>query len=151
MVDVRLSLALGRVAVNLARPLAKKNQPSADTTASGPTGILADDRWNAWHRQSRSPPPARPRRAPDRLGRTSSDTPSLLSVTTCGNVYERGQIPAGRLRVHVDGRPSPRHVHVYRDAKLVVKWDVENKKAMKGAATPRILALIAELETEGLL
>jgi hypothetical protein len=40
---------------------------------------------------------------------------------------------------------------VYRDGKLVVKWDLDHHKAMKGAATSRILQLIAELESEGLL
>lgn len=45
----------------------------------------------------------------------------------------------------------PRHVHVYRDGKLVVKWDLDSRKAMKGAATRRVLELIAELESEGLL
>ena len=45
----------------------------------------------------------------------------------------------------------PRHVHVYRDGKLIVKWDLENRKAMKGAATKRVLDLIAQLEAEGLL
>jgi hypothetical protein len=49
------------------------------------------------------------------------------------------------------GDHPPRHVHVYRDGKLVVKWDLDNKTAMKGAATRRILKLIAELESEGLL
>lgn len=49
------------------------------------------------------------------------------------------------------GDHPPRHVHVYRDGKLIVKWDLENGKAMKGAATRQILKLIAELESEGLL
>jgi len=49
------------------------------------------------------------------------------------------------------GDHRPRHVHVYRDGKLIVKWDVENQKPMKGAVTSRILALISELEAEGLL
>jgi hypothetical protein len=40
---------------------------------------------------------------------------------------------------------------VFRGGKLVVKWDLENQKPMKGAATKRILAMIAELEAEGLL
>ena len=44
-----------------------------------------------------------------------------------------------------------RHVHVYRDGKLIVKWDLDNQKPMKGAATRRILELIRELEAEGLL
>lgn len=44
------------------------------------------------------------------------------------------------------GDHSPYHVHVYRDGKLVVKWDLENGRAMKGAANARILKLIAEGE-----
>jgi hypothetical protein len=32
-----------------------------------------------------------------------------------------------------------------------VKWDLDNQKAMKGAMTQRILQLIEELESEGLL
>ena len=49
------------------------------------------------------------------------------------------------------GDHPPRHVHVYRDGKLVVKWDLDDQKPMKGAATRRIVDLIAELESEGLL
>jgi len=49
------------------------------------------------------------------------------------------------------GDHPPRHVHVYRDGKLVVKWDLDNKKPMKGAASRRIRQLIEELESEGLL
>jgi hypothetical protein len=51
-----------------------------------------------------------------------------------------------------DGQVSARRVrHVYRDGRLIVKWDLDNHRAMKGAATRRILELIAELEAEGLL
>jgi len=49
------------------------------------------------------------------------------------------------------GDHSPYHVHVYRDSKLVVKWDLENDVAMKGQATQRVLDLIQELRKEGLL
>ena len=49
------------------------------------------------------------------------------------------------------GDHSPRHVHVYRDGKLIVKWDLENKMSMMGDANRRILSLIDELESEGLL
>lgn len=49
------------------------------------------------------------------------------------------------------GDHSPRHVHVYRDGKLVVKWDLENSRAMTGKATRRIRDLIEELEREQLL
>ena len=46
---------------------------------------------------------------------------------------------------------TPRHVHVYRDGKLVVKWDLENHQAMKGHAPNRVRDLIEKLESEGLL
>jgi len=49
------------------------------------------------------------------------------------------------------GDHPPRHVHVYRDSRLVVKWDLDNRVPMKGAATRRVLQLIAELEAEGVL
>jgi len=49
------------------------------------------------------------------------------------------------------GDHAPRHVHVYRDGKLVVKWDLENWQPMKGRATARILRLIRELQGEGAL
>lgn len=49
------------------------------------------------------------------------------------------------------GDHPPRHVHVYRDGKLVVKWDLDNKTPMKGEASRRVVDLINELESEGLL
>lgn len=49
------------------------------------------------------------------------------------------------------GDHAPRHVHVYRDGKLVVKWDLDNRMPMVGEANRRILSLIDELESEDLL
>ena len=49
------------------------------------------------------------------------------------------------------GDHSPRHVHVYRDGRLVLKWDLENKRVLRGNLTRRIHALIEQLEEEGLL
>ena len=46
---------------------------------------------------------------------------------------------------------SPRHVHVYRDGVLVVKWDLDNKQSMSVKATRRVRTLIEELDTEGAL
>ena len=57
----------------------------------------------------------------------------------------------GYVFVTWKGDHTPRHVHVYRDGRLVVKWDLDNKKAMKGQASRKILALINQLESEGLL
>jgi hypothetical protein len=45
----------------------------------------------------------------------------------------------------------PRHVHVYREGKLIVKWDLDNDMAMKGAASAGILRLIRALRSEGRL
>ena len=47
------------------------------------------------------------------------------------------------------GDHSPKHVHVYMNGKLIVKWDIENNMAMKGSATRAILKYIEELIQEG--
>ena len=47
------------------------------------------------------------------------------------------------------GDHSPRHVHVYRDARLIVKWDLENLQSMKGNANRKLLQIIEELDGEG--
>ena len=43
----------------------------------------------------------------------------------------------------------PRHVHVYREGKLIVKWDLDNDKPMKGFASAEIRRLIRALQSEG--
>jgi hypothetical protein len=57
----------------------------------------------------------------------------------------------GYIFVWWKGDHGPRHVHVYRDGKLIVKWDLDSRKAMKGRAPKRVLELIETLESEGLL
>jgi Domain of unknown function (DUF4160) len=57
----------------------------------------------------------------------------------------------GYIVVWWKGDHLPRHVHVYRDGKLVVKWDLDNHKPMKGHAPKRVLDLIERLQSEGLL
>ena len=49
------------------------------------------------------------------------------------------------------GDHPPRHVHVVRDGRLVVKWDLALGRPMLGSATGRLAALIRELQKEGLL
>ncbi len=49
------------------------------------------------------------------------------------------------------GDHGPRHVHVYRQGKMVLKWDLENGKVMRGMATRRLRMLIHQLEREGRL
>ena len=38
----------------------------------------------------------------------------------------------GYVFVTWKGDHSPRHVHVYRDGVLIVKWDLDNRKPMGG-------------------
>ena len=57
----------------------------------------------------------------------------------------------GYLFVTWIGDHLPRHVHVYRDGELMVKWDLENRRTMKGEATRHVLQLIDALEAEGRL
>jgi hypothetical protein len=49
------------------------------------------------------------------------------------------------------GDHSPRHVHVYRDSRLVGKWNLDNQQPMAGKITARLLKIIEELEREGAL
>ena len=49
------------------------------------------------------------------------------------------------------GDHSPRHVHVYRKSRLVVKWDLDNWQPMEGKANRRLIQLIEELDSEGML
>ena len=45
----------------------------------------------------------------------------------------------------------PRHVHVYREGKLIVKWDLDNEKPMKGVGSAEVRRLIRALQSEGRL
>ena len=49
------------------------------------------------------------------------------------------------------GDYSPHHFHVYKDGKLVVKWDLENSREMEGKATRRVLQHIQNLMKKGRL
>lgn len=57
----------------------------------------------------------------------------------------------GYIFITWKGDHSPRHVHVYRDGALIVKWDLDHQSPMIGKATQRIRALLKELESEGAL
>jgi hypothetical protein len=66
--------------------------------------------------------------------------------------FGMGKIRRGNyIFVSWQGDHSPRHVHVYRDSKLVLKWDLERQRSMEGKANRRIVKLIRKLESGGLL
>ena len=58
---------------------------------------------------------------------------------------------AGYVFITWKGDHPPRHVHVYRNGKFVVKWDMDNGKAMRGKISGRVLELLEEIQSEGLL
>lgn len=49
------------------------------------------------------------------------------------------------------GDHPPRHVHVLRDGKLMLKRDFDKDVAMFGAPRPALVALIRQLREEGRL
>jgi hypothetical protein len=49
------------------------------------------------------------------------------------------------------GDHRPRHVHIYKDARLALKWDLESDRPMVGRPTARLIALIKALKVEGVL
>jgi len=51
----------------------------------------------------------------------------------------------------VEGRPPSQTCPRLPGRKLVVKWDLTNKKVMKGSATRRVIELIETLDSEGML
>jgi hypothetical protein len=57
----------------------------------------------------------------------------------------------GFLFVSWIGDHDPRHVHVYRDDRFVVKWDLDAWQPMEGNADRRLQRLLQELRDEGKL
>jgi hypothetical protein len=49
------------------------------------------------------------------------------------------------------GDHLPCHVHVFKDSRLIVKWDLENRRALEGTMNSKILQAIEELIKEGKL
>jgi hypothetical protein len=49
------------------------------------------------------------------------------------------------------GDHDPRHVHVYKDGKLLAKWDLDGWRVMQGQVTTRLIRLLEELRDEGRL
>jgi len=58
---------------------------------------------------------------------------------------------AGFVFLKWKGDHGPEHVHVFRDGRLVVKWDLEYGKVMAGKPSRRVVEAIEELVREGLL
>ena len=75
----------------------------------------------------------------------------LLSSTLGGNISLTRIRRDGFVFISWASDHQPRHVHVYRDGRLVVKWDLERDRAMAGAASHSVRAMLEDLKREGLL
>ena len=60
-------------------------------------------------------------------------------------------LAAGRITAAAWPDSLPVYVHVYRDGRLILKWDLNNQRAMAGRPSGRALRLIRELDHERLL
>ena len=49
------------------------------------------------------------------------------------------------------GDHPPKHVHVYLDGELVLKWDLQKWRPVFGLPGSRLMRLLAELRAEGRL
>jgi len=49
------------------------------------------------------------------------------------------------------GDHKPRHVHIFKDKRLILKWNLEANVVMKGKLTSKLKVLIDELVREGKL
>jgi hypothetical protein len=57
----------------------------------------------------------------------------------------------GYVFVSWSGDHLPRHVHVYKDGRLVLKYNLDQQLPMKGKASNKHLRLLSKLESEGKL
>ena len=55
----------------------------------------------------------------------------------------------GYIFITWKGDHSPRHVHVFKDGREILKWDLENNLVMSGAITSKLLKIIQSLVREG--
>lgn len=42
-------------------------------------------------------------------------------------------------------------LHVYRGGRLILKWDLDNQRPIAGKPSARVLELIRQIESEGLI
>jgi hypothetical protein len=54
----------------------------------------------------------------------------------------------GYIFITWKGDHPPAHVHVYRDRDLVLKWDLEHDRPIRGPAPADVRRIIHELRTE---
>jgi hypothetical protein len=49
------------------------------------------------------------------------------------------------------GDHQPRHVHIIKDGRMILKWDLDNERIMEGEVNQKALRVLDDLRTEGLI
>ena len=81
-----------------------------------------------------------------------SDVLHALSFVTVDGILLLARIRRGGfIFVTWVGDHRPRHVHVFREGKLVLKWDLDRRLPMEGVVSRRLLKLLRDLDREGKL
>ena len=70
---------------------------------------------------------------PDGAGYVALENTLPCKVTSVVPKIRRG----GYIFIARKSNHPPRHAHVYRAGRLIVKWDLENRTAMKGKASAK--------------
>jgi hypothetical protein len=55
----------------------------------------------------------------------------------------------GYVFITYKGDHDPPHVHIYRDGKLIAKWNLQDWVPMRGEASRKILKILEELVKKG--
>ena len=55
----------------------------------------------------------------------------------------------GYIFITWKGDHSPRHLHIFKDGREILKWDLENNLVMSGTITSKLLKIIQSLVREG--
>lgn len=98
-------------------------------------------------RESGATGSARPRRVV--VAREAPRTLPWRSVIGRDNINMPKIRRGGSVILTWVGDHSPRLVHVYRDRRLIVEWDLVSWRPMKGEASRRVVRLLEELVEEG--
>lgn len=104
-----------------------------------------------------APPRKRPGESPRRADAADGTGSPRVSAQHCNPLppevtFGVGKIRRGNYIFRTSiGDHRPRHVHVYKESKLVLKWDLETDRPMKGRPNTRLLAFIDQLKREGKL
>jgi len=75
----------------------------------------------------------------------------LTSVTLQGIIFMTKIRRGGFIFIAWASDHAPRHVHVYKEGRVVLRWDLENRRPITGSPSRGLLELIRILENEGLL